>query len=91
MATRITYPHIDMQRTRRKLKRMIESAGYTPRITGDIDYNFTLIENAIKEAVKSINDCYYDEFGNRIFIEAPVHMNLGMNGIPKWYLLNIMN
>ena len=32
MANRIIYPNIDMQRTGRKLKHMIESAGYTPRI-----------------------------------------------------------
>ena len=30
MAKRITYPNIDMQKTGRKLKYMIESAGYTP-------------------------------------------------------------
>ena len=35
MAKRITYPNIDMQRTGRKLKHMIESAGYTPRIIQD--------------------------------------------------------
>ena len=32
MSKRITYPNIDMQRTGKKLKHMIESAGYTPRI-----------------------------------------------------------
>ena len=32
MAKRITYPNIDMQRTGIKLKHMIESAGYTPRM-----------------------------------------------------------
>lgn len=37
------------------------------------------------EAVNSINDCYYDENGNRILIDAPVHMSFGRNGIPKWY------
>ena len=31
MSKRISYPNIDMQRTGRKLKNMIESAGYTPR------------------------------------------------------------
>lgn len=30
-----TYPNIDMQQTGRKLKRMIESAGYSPRIIQD--------------------------------------------------------
>ena len=30
-----SYPNIDMQRTGRKLKHMIESAGYTPRIIQD--------------------------------------------------------
>lgn len=30
MAKRITYPNIDMQQTGRKLKYIIESAGYTP-------------------------------------------------------------
>ncbi len=35
MAKRITYPNIDMQRTGKKLKHMIESAGYTPRIIQD--------------------------------------------------------
>lgn len=30
-----TYPNIDMQQTGRKLKHMIESAGYTPRIIQD--------------------------------------------------------
>lgn len=29
------YPNIDMQRTGRKLKQMIESAGYTPRMIQD--------------------------------------------------------
>lgn len=38
-----------------------------------------------REAVKSINDCYYDEAGNRVIIEAPIHMSFGRNGIPKWY------
>ena len=32
MAKRITYPNIDMQQTGRKLKYIIESAGYTPRM-----------------------------------------------------------
>ena len=31
MSHKPTYPNIDMQRTGRKLKHMIESAGYTPR------------------------------------------------------------
>ena len=35
MEKRITYPNIDMQRTGRRLKHMIESAGYTPRIIQD--------------------------------------------------------
>lgn len=35
MAKRITYPNIDMQRTGIKLKNMIESAGYTPRMIQD--------------------------------------------------------
>ena len=35
MAKRITYPNIDMQRTGRKLKHMIEAAGYTPRMIQD--------------------------------------------------------
>ena len=35
MPKRITYPNIDMQRTGRKLKNMIESAGYTPSIIQD--------------------------------------------------------
>ena len=35
MSKRISYPNIDMQRTGRKLKHMIESAGYTPRIIQD--------------------------------------------------------
>ena len=30
MANRIIYPNIDMQKTGRKLKRIIESAGFTP-------------------------------------------------------------
>lgn len=30
MAVRITYPNIDMQQTGRRLKYLIESAGYTP-------------------------------------------------------------
>ena len=30
-----TYPNIDMQRTGRKLKTMIEAAGYTPRMIQD--------------------------------------------------------
>ena len=32
MANRIIYPNIDMQQTGRKLKYIIESAGYTPRM-----------------------------------------------------------
>ena len=32
MAKRITYPNIDMQRTGRKLKYIIETSGYTPRM-----------------------------------------------------------
>lgn len=32
MSQKPAYPNIDMQRTGRKLKHMIESAGYTPRI-----------------------------------------------------------
>ncbi len=38
-----------------------------------------------REVVKSINDCYYDEAGNRILIDAPIHMSFGSNGIPEWY------
>lgn len=38
-----------------------------------------------REAVKSINDRYYDEAENRFIIEAPIHMSFGRNGIPKWY------
>ena len=32
VAKRITYPNIDMQQTGRKLKYIIEAAGYTPRM-----------------------------------------------------------
>ena len=32
MAKRITYPNIDMQQTGRKLKNIIETSGYTPRM-----------------------------------------------------------
>lgn len=32
MANRIIYPNIDMQKTGRKLKRIIEAAGFTPRM-----------------------------------------------------------
>ena len=35
MSKKPTYPNIDMQRTGRKLKHMIESAGYTARIIQD--------------------------------------------------------
>lgn len=35
MAKRITYPNIDMQQTGRRLKYIIESAGYTPRMIQD--------------------------------------------------------
>ena len=35
MSQKTTYPNIDMQRTGRKLKHMIESAGYTPCIIQD--------------------------------------------------------
>ena len=35
MSQKPTYSNIDMQRTGRKLKYMIESAGYTPRIIQD--------------------------------------------------------
>lgn len=38
-----------------------------------------------REAVKSINDCYYDETGNKILVDAPIHMSFGRNGIPEWY------
>lgn len=30
-----TYPNIDMQQTGRKMKRMLETAGYTPRMIQD--------------------------------------------------------
>ena len=32
MSKRISYPNIDMLRTGKKLKHMLESAGYTPRL-----------------------------------------------------------
>ena len=32
VARRITYPNIDLQRTGQKMKYMMESAGYTPRM-----------------------------------------------------------
>ena len=32
MSKRTTYPNIDLQRTGQKMKYMLESAGYTPRI-----------------------------------------------------------
>ena len=35
MSQKPTYPNIDMQQTGRKLKYMIKSAGYTPRIIQD--------------------------------------------------------
>ena len=35
MHQKLTYPNIDMQRTGRKLKNMLESAGYTPRMIQD--------------------------------------------------------
>ena len=35
MSQKPTYPNIDMQRTGKKLKHMIESAGYTPRMLQD--------------------------------------------------------
>ena len=35
MKQKTTYPNIDMQRTGRKLKKMIEAAGYTPRMIQD--------------------------------------------------------
>ena len=35
MAKRITYPNIDMKQTGIRLKSVIESAGYTPRIIQD--------------------------------------------------------
>lgn len=35
MSRKSTYPNIDMQRTGCKLKRMLETAGYTPRIIQD--------------------------------------------------------
>ena len=35
MKKKHTYPNIDMYRTGRKLKRMLESAGYTPRMIQD--------------------------------------------------------
>ena len=38
MANRIIYPNIDMQKTGRKLKRIIESAGFTPRMIQEYEY-----------------------------------------------------
>ena len=35
MSQKPTYPNIDMQQTGKKLKHMIETAGYTPRIIQD--------------------------------------------------------
>lgn len=35
MKDKHTYPNIDMYRTGRKLKRMLETAGYTPRMIQD--------------------------------------------------------
>lgn len=35
MKQKHTYPNIDMYRTGKKLKRMLESAGYTPRMIQD--------------------------------------------------------
>ena len=35
MSQKPVYPNIDMQRTGRRIKHMIESAGYTPRIIQD--------------------------------------------------------
>lgn len=35
MSKRISYPNIDMQQTGRRLKHMLESAGYTPRMIQD--------------------------------------------------------
>ena len=35
MSQKQTYPNIDMQRTGKKIKYMLESAGYTPRIIQD--------------------------------------------------------
>ena len=35
MSKQITYPNIDMQQTGRKMKRMLEAAGYTPRMIQD--------------------------------------------------------
>lgn len=35
MKEKHTYPNIDMYRTGRKLKRMLETAGYTPRMIQD--------------------------------------------------------
>ena len=35
MNKKLTYPNIDMQRTGRKIKHMMESAGYTPRTIQD--------------------------------------------------------
>lgn len=38
MAKRISYPNIDMQQTGRRLKYIIESAGYTPRMIQEYLY-----------------------------------------------------
>ena len=38
MIRKPSYQNIDMERTGRKLKHMIESAGYTPRIIQDYLY-----------------------------------------------------
>ncbi len=39
-----------------------------------------------REAVRSIDDYYCDEAGNRISIDAPIHMSFGANPIPQWYI-----
>lgn len=39
-----------------------------------------------REAVRSINDYYCDEAGNKISIEAPIHLSFGANPIPQWYI-----
>lgn len=39
-----------------------------------------------QEAVRNINDYYFDEDANKVLIDAPVHMSFGANAIPKWYI-----
>ena len=51
MSKQNTYPNIDMQQTGRKMKRMLEAAGYTPRMIQDMQKRYVGYYNRIYKSV----------------------------------------